>query len=352
MARRFATVKDIAEAAGVSATTVSYVLNQNRNQSISADTTQRVLEAARLLNYIPHNAARIMRNDKSGCVGIVMNRSFRIQRFSNVVAGIMDVMNRQDYRVLLCEGKRKGPLYAIYLEDYFRYQLDGLIFICDQNEGPDIEDEGVIVKNQIPVVVFDSQEQGKPFGTVDFDYYEGTRGIVESLIGTATRHLIYLCPSYNNRQEFLREQAVRDVVSSRPLISLEIMRRSPSGEIHTEVDRREEASDYFDVFIQAGLREQLKKMGEEDIVLCDWAWWLPYVRDEMERLGKRFRLGSPAQAEKAGWGNLKMAFGDYQNFHAGQECAALLLEILESAAEKRVEMRHKTLPIKVITKSI
>ena len=348
MARRFTTVKDIAEAAVVSATTVSYVLNQNPNQSISAETTQRVLDAARSLNYIPHNAARIMRNEKSCCVGIVMNRSFQIQRFSYVAAGIMDVLNWQNYRALLCGGKEKGTLYAAYLEDYFRYQLDGLIFICDQNEGPDREAERVIVKNQIPMVVFDSLEQRGSFGTVDFDYYEGTRGIVQSLIGPATRRLLYLRPAYENRQELLREQAVRDVANSHPQISLEIMKKTPVNKIQKAADR----AVYFDVFIQAGLRERLKKMREEDIVFSDWALWLPYVKDEMERLGVSFRLGSPAQAEEAGWGNRKVAFGDYQNFRAGQECAELLMEMLEPGMEKKPGMKHKTLPIRVITKNI
>ena len=39
-------IKDVAREAGVSATTVSYVLNRNPDETISAETTQRVLEAA------------------------------------------------------------------------------------------------------------------------------------------------------------------------------------------------------------------------------------------------------------------------------------------------------------------
>ena len=47
-------IKDVAREAGVSATTVSYVLNRNPDETISAETTQRVLEAVRRLHYVPN----------------------------------------------------------------------------------------------------------------------------------------------------------------------------------------------------------------------------------------------------------------------------------------------------------
>ena len=43
-------IKDVAKEAGVSATTVSYVLNRTPSETISSETTQRVLEAARKLD--------------------------------------------------------------------------------------------------------------------------------------------------------------------------------------------------------------------------------------------------------------------------------------------------------------
>ena len=67
------TIKDVAKVAGVSATTVSYVLNNNENQTISEETKERVLSAAQELRYVPNYAARIMKNSESHCVGVVMN---------------------------------------------------------------------------------------------------------------------------------------------------------------------------------------------------------------------------------------------------------------------------------------
>ena len=50
------TIKDIAEASGVSATTVSLILN-NKEVRTSSETKKKVLETARKLNYVPNSLA-------------------------------------------------------------------------------------------------------------------------------------------------------------------------------------------------------------------------------------------------------------------------------------------------------
>lgn len=53
-----ATMKDIARQANVSVATVSYVLNNVKNQTIPDPTRQIILQIARELNYVPNLAAR------------------------------------------------------------------------------------------------------------------------------------------------------------------------------------------------------------------------------------------------------------------------------------------------------
>lgn len=62
------TSTDVARAAGVSQTTVSFVLNDRPGQSIPEETRQRVLEAARRLNYRPHASARALAAGRSDIV--------------------------------------------------------------------------------------------------------------------------------------------------------------------------------------------------------------------------------------------------------------------------------------------
>jgi DNA-binding LacI/PurR family transcriptional regulator len=62
------TSTDVARAAGVSQTTVSFVLNNRAGQSISEETRLRVLDAARRLNYRPHASARALAAGRSNIV--------------------------------------------------------------------------------------------------------------------------------------------------------------------------------------------------------------------------------------------------------------------------------------------
>ncbi|MDQ0613998.1 DNA-binding LacI/PurR family transcriptional regulator [Microbacterium sp. W4I4] len=71
VARR-ATALDVARAAGVSKTTVSYVLNDTPNQQIPEHTRQRVYDAVRELDYTPSSAARALRRGRNDVVLLIL----------------------------------------------------------------------------------------------------------------------------------------------------------------------------------------------------------------------------------------------------------------------------------------
>ena len=64
-----ATIYDVAKAAGVSAKTVSRVLNQDA--PVGRETREKVEQAIHALGYVPSNAARMMRSNRSGIVGLI-----------------------------------------------------------------------------------------------------------------------------------------------------------------------------------------------------------------------------------------------------------------------------------------
>ena len=64
-----ATIYDVAREAGVSAKTVSRVLNSDA--PVNAKTRERVMRAMDALGYVPSQAARMMRSNQSGLVGLI-----------------------------------------------------------------------------------------------------------------------------------------------------------------------------------------------------------------------------------------------------------------------------------------
>ena len=65
-----ATIKQVAQAAGVSYTTVSHVLNNTRPVSLEA--RERVLAAAAALHYVPSALARSLRSQTTGTIGLII----------------------------------------------------------------------------------------------------------------------------------------------------------------------------------------------------------------------------------------------------------------------------------------
>ena len=68
------TIRDIAEAAGVSISLVSFVMNnKGKRYRISDEMTKRIREMADKLDYQPNNAARSLRSGRSRTIGVVVS---------------------------------------------------------------------------------------------------------------------------------------------------------------------------------------------------------------------------------------------------------------------------------------
>ncbi len=64
------TIYDVAEIAGVSANTVSRVLNGK--EGVGAATKARILGVMKDVGYHPHVGARAMRGRRAGCIGLTL----------------------------------------------------------------------------------------------------------------------------------------------------------------------------------------------------------------------------------------------------------------------------------------
>ncbi|MGW6923924.1 LacI family DNA-binding transcriptional regulator [Streptomyces sp. NPDC054950] len=98
------TLSDVAKASGVSRATVSFVLNDDPRQTISAATRERVTEAARELGYVPHGIARALREGSSRIVVLNVDRGIEGNFSRSYVRGLDEELAEHDHVLLVRHG--------------------------------------------------------------------------------------------------------------------------------------------------------------------------------------------------------------------------------------------------------
>jgi DNA-binding LacI/PurR family transcriptional regulator len=181
VARKRVTSHDVARLAGVSRTTVSFVLNDVPHVQISEETRQRVLQAADQLGYHPDAAARSLATRQTHTLALVLYQSAdRIVGdafLGNVVRGLSEVAQERGFRVLLHPfediGKSEGYV-TLVLEN----RIDGLIA-----SGPRSDDEQLsrLHEDGFPLVLL-GQLNGAGINFVDVDNISAAHGAVSHLI--------------------------------------------------------------------------------------------------------------------------------------------------------------------------
>ena len=146
-----ATIKDVAERAGVSITTVSHVLNQTR--FVSEELRASVLAAMEELNYRPNVLARGLRRGETKTLGLVVPDNSN-PFFAEIARIVEDVGFASGHSVILCNSDGQAEKEAAYIDVLIAKQVDGVIFIAAGSDPQHLEELTVA---GIPVVVADRE---------------------------------------------------------------------------------------------------------------------------------------------------------------------------------------------------
>ena len=124
---RACTVKDVAKKAGVSAMTVSRVLNQTGN--VSEETKEKVMEAARALHYYRNSVARSLRVNETKTIGVMLSDS-SFQVLSTILRSIQDRAGMEGYTVITANTDRRKEQERQAIETLMSKHIDGLILVA------------------------------------------------------------------------------------------------------------------------------------------------------------------------------------------------------------------------------
>ena len=118
------TIKDIARALGISASTVSRALKDHPD--ISRDTKDAVNDLAKKLRYKPNAVALSLKNSKTNTIGVIIPELVHYF-FSSVISGIEDVAYEAGYNVMICQSNEKYEREIINAQALLSNRVEGAL---------------------------------------------------------------------------------------------------------------------------------------------------------------------------------------------------------------------------------
>lgn len=184
---RVCTVKDVAKKAGVSAMTVSRVLNHTG--SVSEATRQKVLDAASELHYYGNSVARSLRVNETKTIGVVLSDSSEMV-LSTVLRSIQDIVGLQGYTVITANTDRRKEMEHFAIETLMQKHIDGLILVaplCFDRETTDW-----LKRLGVPFVMLMRSCEDDTVDTVMNDNFRGGYTVGKYLCETGSRRFLFL----------------------------------------------------------------------------------------------------------------------------------------------------------------
>lgn len=180
------TIKDIAQAAGVSHTTVSRALRGSA--TLAPRTVARIQEIAKELGYIPNTVARGLKTKRSGILGVLITH-IHDPFFAEVISGIEDVLLQNNYSLFLASSYANPQREADIVQAMSAQRVDGVIICSTQvseAHRQQLEQFGV------PTVLMNNQATEEMANSLYHDDMYGSRTVTEHLIGLGHGRIAYL----------------------------------------------------------------------------------------------------------------------------------------------------------------
>jgi DNA-binding LacI/PurR family transcriptional regulator len=207
--RQRATIEDVAERAGVSAMTVSRVIN--KTGSVAAQTADRVYSAITELNYIPHRGARALAAQKTNTLGFILPGSSDVF-FLELIRGIEAALIEEGYALLIYSSTqpKKQTVLDMPLGEH---NTDGLIIFTDSLD--DISLRRLHSRRFPMVLLHRSPPEGLDIPCVTFENKKGAYQMVEHMIQQCGhRRIAFLAGETGNEDSYWREVGYKEALTT------------------------------------------------------------------------------------------------------------------------------------------
>lgn len=173
------TLNDVAERAGVSASTVSRVLNKKATKHrISTETEALILQVAEELNYKANHLARGLRLSKTHTLGLIapdISNPF----FAYVIKRVQTIAHGLGYSLIVCNSNESLEMEVEQVSLLYRKRVDGLIALPVGQRYDHFEEW---IARGVPLVLLDRSFDVLDVDSVVVDNYRGAYDATEHLV--------------------------------------------------------------------------------------------------------------------------------------------------------------------------
>jgi LacI family transcriptional regulator len=197
-----ATIKDVAREAKVSVASVSRALNGGGG--VTAETSQRIHEAARRLHYVPHAAARMLITRRTNTVGALLP-DLHGEFFSELIRGI-DLAARARGLHLLVSSSHDGAEDAAAALRAMQGRVDGLLILSNHVDAAFLRSN---LPAGLPAVLLNSAVKNPAYAVLNIDNYGGAHAMVRHLLEAGHAGVTFIAGPTDNFDAQQRELGYR-----------------------------------------------------------------------------------------------------------------------------------------------
>ncbi len=194
-------IADIAEALGISKTSVSFILNgQAEEKRISKKLVDKVTSYVEQVGYKPNLLAKSLRTGKSNTIALMVE-DISNPFFASIARLIEDRAYQHGYRITYCSTDNDTAKTKDMIDIFRDRHVDGYIIAPPEGIEEDISN---LQKNDLPVVLFDRYLQNIATDVVVIDNKYSTYNATALLVKNGYKNIAFV--TFDNEQVQMRDR--------------------------------------------------------------------------------------------------------------------------------------------------
>ncbi|HUT57194.1 MAG TPA: LacI family DNA-binding transcriptional regulator, partial [Phycisphaerae bacterium] len=194
-------MKDVADRAGISVTTVSHVLNKTRH--VAPETRQRVLEVIRELGFYKNAHARRLARGHSDFYGLIVS-DIRNPFFPEVITSFESAALERGFDLLLCNTNYDPARTQAAVRKMIENKVRGVAVMTSELPRDLAAD---LAAHQVAVVFLDMGSVEPYISNIRVDYARGIRQAIDYLFELGHRDFAFIAGPQNLRSAVVRREA-------------------------------------------------------------------------------------------------------------------------------------------------